>query len=141
MHANIMSKIFGGDSSSSAIFENLDALNVGALEVNGINLILVILSDSFGSGEGSIESGDEPFRALIKGNVDGPSEKDEVMNSCSLDMRIVVFCLSSSIMAFMDLDVAITARNERKTHHFTNTYRVTHSWNPNYIEIKHHFNL
>lgn len=91
MHANMMSKIFGGDSSSSAIFENLDALNVGPLEVSGINLNLVILSDSFGSGEGSIESGDEPFRALIKGNVDGPSEKDEVMNSCSLDMRIVVF--------------------------------------------------
>lgn len=60
--ANMMKELDGGDPSSSSIFENSNALNVGPLEVNRLNLNLVVLNDNHGFVKVFVESDDEPFR-------------------------------------------------------------------------------
>lgn len=74
----------GGNSSSSAIYENPNAFNIDPLEVNRLNPNLVIFNDSSESSEDSIEMGDESFSASIKGNTNKSSNEDKETNSSNL---------------------------------------------------------
>lgn len=84
MHAGIMNEPGGGNSSSSAIYENPNAFNVDPLEVNRLNPNLVVLSDSSESSEDSIQMGDESFSASIKGNTNKSSKEGKETNSSNL---------------------------------------------------------
>lgn len=66
----------GKDYLLSVIYENLDVLNVDPLEVNRPNPNHIVLSDSYGFGEGSIESSGVPLSAYTKGSIDEFSEED-----------------------------------------------------------------
>lgn len=56
----------GGYYLLSVIHENPYVTNIDSLYINRLNLNLIILSDSFGFGEGSIESDDGPLNASTK---------------------------------------------------------------------------
>ncbi|XP_058778077.1 uncharacterized protein LOC131652275 [Vicia villosa] len=58
-----------------------------------------------------MENGSETSSASTEESTNESSEEDEEMNFCNLDMRDAVVHLSSSIMAYKDLDVAIATPN------------------------------
>lgn len=132
----------GGDSLSSAIFENPDILNVDPLEVNQPNTNLIVLSDKLGSSEGSIDKGDEPATVFIEESSDeSSSSKEERMNYGNLDIRDVVVFLASSGRAHVDLDAAITSQNEPYNRYFVITFRVVHDRHFGKIEIRNYNNF
>lgn len=60
------------DSPISIIYENLDISHDKPLEINGFNPSFILLSDSYGSRGGTVESGNDPL-SYFKGDADGSS--------------------------------------------------------------------
>lgn len=142
MFVNMIGNFEGGDSLSSAIFENPDILNVDPLEVNQPNTNLILLNDKLGSSEGSIDKGDEPASVFIEESSDeSSSSKEERMNYGNLDIMDVVVCLASYVRAHVDLDVAIASQNEPYNRYFVITFSMVHDRDFGKIEIRNYINF
>lgn len=99
-----------------AVYGNLHILVEEPLEVNNHIPNLIVLSNSFGTMGGSIESRGDPFSL---------SNKNDEGNSKTLVYLEVIACLTSFAHYHEEMKATIISQNETKTHYLFKTFVVT----------------
>lgn len=117
-----------GDSLISAVYGNPDFLNDEPLEVNCHIPNLVVLSDKYRIGGGSVESGgDHPY----------PFNRNEEVNSHHFYLEVVAR-LTSFIRYHEEMKAVVVSQNEARVRRFSETFTAASCMEHTKDEIKEH---